>query len=75
MKSENWEQLWREQAVPPSAVNLDRFHAELRSEPEAWEKELDDNQRFMIRLILFNVLLSLPSVFLGAIRWGGWRAC
>lgn len=73
MNSEQWEQLWREQGEPPaSAVNIDRFHEQIRPEPEEWERDLDDSQRLMIRLTLLNILLTLPGLVRGGFTWSTW---
>lgn len=72
MNSEYWEQLWREQAVPPSAVNMDRFHEQLHTQPEEWERDIHDHEWLMIRLLLFGTLISSPELFMGDFRWGTW---
>jgi hypothetical protein len=71
MNSEQWEKLWREQTVPPSAVNLDRFMEQLAPEPEQWERDLDDNEKLRVKLLLF-VVLSQSLGFIDGFAWKDW---
>jgi hypothetical protein len=74
MNSEQWEQLWREQAPPPSAVNLDRFMAGLRDEPDQWEQESDDNDRWLLKLQGIGLVVSLPALLVRGGEWAAWLA-
>lgn len=73
MNSDEWEQLWREQSVPPSAVSLIRFNAEMRDgKPEEWERDIDHHERLLVWLGMVSLLTSAPMLFLGVFKWGAW---
>jgi hypothetical protein len=69
MNSEQWEQLWREQAAPPSAVHLDRFFAEMQGGVDQWERDLDDRDRLLLKIQFFVALTGAADLFSGRFVW------